>query len=135
MQVGPDLGPLSNRGAAFFLSNILDPNREVDLRYQAYTVVTASGTEVSGILLDETDASIMLLAADGKRTVVPRDELELLQATGRSLMPEGFEQQIERSTTGGLAGVPYRADGIGQPSCEAGRSFLPRITRGVAAAK
>ena len=100
--VGPDLQPVRNRGAQFMLTNILDPNREVDARYEAYTAVTSDGKTHSGILLQDSARDVELLAADGNRVRIGKDELDELVATGRSLMPEGLEQDLKRQ---GIADV------------------------------
>lgn len=92
--VGPDLAPLRNRGAAYLLTNILDPNREVDPRYEAYTIVTTDGRTISGLLVSDTTAAATLKQADNKLTTIAKDEIEILQATGRSLMPEGLERDL-----------------------------------------
>jgi len=94
--VGPNLQPLRSRGAAFMLTNILNPNREIDPRYESYTVVTTDGQVVSGILAGETASSVSLLEADGKETRVRRSDIDQMKATGRSLMPEGIEQDLTR---------------------------------------
>ena len=62
--VGPDLQPLRNRGAQIMLVNIVDPNREVDARYEAYTVLTADGKTYSGILTRDSSTSVELLQAE-----------------------------------------------------------------------
>jgi putative heme-binding domain-containing protein len=94
-QVGPDLQPLRNRGAHFMLIHILDPNREVDSRYEAYNVLTADGMAHTGILILDSNTTIELLLADGKPVTIRKDEIEEFQATGRSLMPEGLEQELK----------------------------------------
>lgn len=43
----------------------------------------------------ETATSITLLAAEGKRTTVLRDNIEMLKASRKSLMPDGLEQNLE----------------------------------------
>lgn len=93
-EVGPNLEPLRNRGAAFLLTNILDPNQEVDPRYEAYVAVTSDGRSVSGILATETPAAITLLAADGNAVEIDRPDLEVFQSSGKSLMPEGLERDL-----------------------------------------
>lgn len=92
--VGPNLAPLRNRGAAFMLTNILDPNREVDARYEAYNVVTTDGRSISGLLQSDGVASIELIQADKTVLSVSKADIELLTATGRSLMPEGLEKDL-----------------------------------------
>ncbi len=48
--VGPDLDPLSNKPALFFVQEILDPNRNLDSRYTSYTALMESGQTVTGLL-------------------------------------------------------------------------------------
>jgi putative membrane-bound dehydrogenase-like protein len=92
--VGPDLAGLTDRSPLAMLVAILDPNRAVETRFQSYTAVTASGQVFTGLLANETGNSITLLAADGKQTTLLRSELDVLEGTARSLMPEGIEKDI-----------------------------------------
>ena len=92
--VGPDLAPLRNRGAAYMLTNILDPNREVDARYESYSVITDDGRSISGLLGKDSATTIDLTQADGTVVTVSKDDIDHLQATGRSLMPEGLERDL-----------------------------------------
>jgi putative heme-binding domain-containing protein len=58
--VGPDLSPLTNRPAEYLLTSILDPNRAVEDRYMEYVALTTDGRQLTGILLEETGASLTL---------------------------------------------------------------------------
>lgn len=92
--VGPDLAPLASKPTAFFLQEILDPNRNLDSRYMSYTAVTDSGRTLSGLLAAETGTAITLRGADAKEEVLQRDELEQLSSSRSSLMPEGLERLL-----------------------------------------
>lgn len=92
--VGPDLQALSNKPAAFFLQEILDPNRNLDSRYMSYTALTDSGRIVSGLLAAETATAITLRGAEGKEETLERGEIERLSSTRSSLMPEGLERLL-----------------------------------------
>ena len=92
--VGPDLQPLRQRGAEFMLTQILDPNREVNARYEGYTVVADDGRVLTGLLIEDSATSITLLLADGEQVTLPKDETDEIVAAGRSLMPEGLEQEL-----------------------------------------
>ena len=92
--VGPDLVALSDKSHAAMLAAILDPNRAVEDKYLDYAVATTEGQQFSGLLSAETAASITLKLADGKQQQVLRNQIEEIQATGKSLMPEGLEQDI-----------------------------------------
>jgi hypothetical protein len=41
---------------------------------------------------------------EGKRRTLPRDQIEALRATGKSMMPEGFENQLSPSDMRDLIG-------------------------------
>ena len=46
------------------------------------------------MLTTETASSITLLAAVGKRQTILRSEIEQLQGSTKSLMPDGLEQDL-----------------------------------------
>jgi putative heme-binding domain-containing protein len=94
--IGPDLSGMSVHGKEQLLGHILDPNRDVEGNYQAYTVVTTEGRVLNGLVAGESATSIELIDAEGKRTPILRDDVEELIRTGASLMPEGFEKQLSR---------------------------------------
>ena len=81
--------------------NILDPNREVDPRYEAFQVTNELGRSFSGILIADNTDTIELLQADGSTVKIDKREVEEVHATGRSLMPEGLEREL---TEQGIAG-------------------------------
>jgi putative heme-binding domain-containing protein len=95
-QVGPDLATTSNKSPADLLIAILDPNREAQPNYTAYAVVTRDGKLLNGMIAAETAASLTLRRAEGKEDTVLRSEIDELSSTGKSLMPEGLEQDITR---------------------------------------
>ena len=74
--------------------DLLDPNRQVSPDYVSYTAVTAQGQVLSGLLASETAGGITLRRAEGAQDFVLRSQLEELRATGKSLMPEGMEQNL-----------------------------------------
>jgi putative membrane-bound dehydrogenase-like protein len=94
--VGPDLATVANRTSEYLLIAILDPNREVDPRYVEYLAVTRAGRTLTGILAAETATSITLRNQEGREETLLRQEVEELQATGKSLMPEGLEKDLSR---------------------------------------
>ena len=92
--VGPDLEALSNKSVDFLLTAIFDPNLAVESNFLDFTVETVDGRQFSGILQGETANSVTLLAADAKEQSILRADIEVLHATGKSLMPEGLEKDI-----------------------------------------
>ena len=92
--VGPELEALSNKSVDFLVTAILDPNRAVESNYLDFHVETVDGLQYTGILRSETANSVTLLAADAKEQRILRDDIELMNSTGKSLMPEGLEKDL-----------------------------------------
>ncbi|MBW3541894.1 MAG: c-type cytochrome [Planctomycetes bacterium] len=93
-EVGPNLVSTKNKSPDDLLLAILDPNREAQPNFTAYTVVTTEGKLLNGIIAAETPGSLTLRRAEGKEDVVLRENIEELASTGKSLMPEGLEKDI-----------------------------------------
>ena len=93
--VGQNLAALTNRSPQALLIAILDPSRQVDERFVAYVVTTTDGRTFSGIMVNESSASITLRGQEGKELIILRDEIEELKSTGKSLMPEGLERDMK----------------------------------------
>ena len=56
--------------------------------------VTTAGVSHTGMLVNETGNSVTLMGQEGKQQTILRTDLETLQATGKSLMPEGLEKDL-----------------------------------------
>ncbi len=57
-------------------------------------MATVDGETKSGVLVNDGPKSITLRQPEGTEAVVLRDRIERLQSTGKSLMPDGFEQKL-----------------------------------------
>ncbi|HTK73668.1 MAG TPA: PVC-type heme-binding CxxCH protein [Gemmataceae bacterium] len=94
--VGPDLGAMTTKTPAYLLQEILDPNRNVDSRYVEYRATLKDGRQLAGLLAAESATGLTLRAQEGRDQTILRKDIEELLGTGKSLMPEGLEQQISR---------------------------------------
>src|SRR5579864_2257313 len=94
-QIGPDLTGMSVHPKEHLLIDILDPSRSVEGNYRVYRVEMKDGRTFSGLLASETKTTIELVDAETKRHVLQRSEIDELQASNKSLMPEGFEKQLK----------------------------------------
>lgn len=92
---GPDLAALTNRAPRALLTAILDPNQAIEDKFLQYLAETDDGLQLAGVIVDETSTTITMVGADGKSTVLQRERLVELSSTGRSLMPDGLEAQID----------------------------------------
>jgi putative membrane-bound dehydrogenase-like protein len=92
--VGPDLASLTDKSPSALLTAMLDPNRAVEDKFQSYVAIGTDGQVVTGLITNETGASITLVEPEGKTHDILRKDLETLSASGKSLMPEGLERDM-----------------------------------------
>jgi putative heme-binding domain-containing protein len=95
-RIGPDLTGMAVHPREELLTQMLDPSRSVEGNFRAYAVITTDGRVLSGLLASETRTSLELFDADGKKQFLRRDEIATLDASSKSLMPDGFEKQMAR---------------------------------------
>jgi putative heme-binding domain-containing protein len=100
--IGPNLATTRNRGPDAILANVLAPNQEVNPQYVNYIVLTRDGRQLTGMISAETATSVTLTRAENQSDTVLRIDIEELRATGASLMPEGFESQIDKQAMADL---------------------------------
>jgi putative membrane-bound dehydrogenase-like protein len=91
--VGPDLTGSDRANADYILENVLDPSAAVSRDYTVTTVATTDGRLVSGIIREQTDASLMLQTAN-ERVVISREDVEALKPSETSMMPEGLLERL-----------------------------------------
>jgi len=97
IEVGPDLlSALRNKTPETLLTDILDPSREVDPRYLNYQIITKAGRVFTGMIASETASSVTLRRAEKVEDTILRNQIDEIQATGKSLMPEGLEMQLTK---------------------------------------
>jgi uncharacterized protein len=94
-RIGPDLTGMAVHPKHELLVNILDPSRSVEGNFRVYTVATADGKVLNGLLASESRTAIELYDAEGKKHTVLREDIELLKGSRKSLMPDGFEKLIK----------------------------------------
>jgi putative heme-binding domain-containing protein len=95
VDVGPDI--TSNGRASFdqLLSNVFDPSLVIGPGYQAVTVTTLKGRALTGLLVEDNAMRVVLKVQGGKQEVIARKEIETVDVSKLSLMPEDVEKQLK----------------------------------------
>ena len=93
-EAGPDISDVHNRSREALLYDILDPNAKVEPRFTDYSVVLVDGRIFNGLMVSETVDAVVLNQAENKQQVIARNDIEMIRASGKSLMPEGVEKEI-----------------------------------------
>jgi hypothetical protein len=96
VRIGPDLTGMAVHPKEELLTQIIDPNRNVEGNFRVYTVETSDGVLLTGLLASESRTTIELIDNEGKKRTLLREDIDLLVASRKSLMPEGFEQQVTK---------------------------------------
>jgi putative heme-binding domain-containing protein len=95
VEVGPDI---TNNGRSSFdqlLSNVFDPSLVIGPGYQAVNVVTFKGRTLTGLLVEDSPMRVVLKIQGGKQEVVARKDIESVDVSKLSLMPEDVEKQLK----------------------------------------
>ena len=91
--VGPELTGSDRANLDYVLENVLDPGAIVGKDFTLTTVATADGRTLSGILREQTPASITLQTAN-ERIVLARPDVEEMKSSNASMMPEGLFERL-----------------------------------------
>jgi putative membrane-bound dehydrogenase-like protein len=92
--VGPEISDTLGKTPGQILNDILDPNAAIDSNYINYVITTKDGKILTGIITAETASSLTLKRPENQTDVVLRQDIDDIQSTGKSLMPEGLEKTI-----------------------------------------
>ena len=91
VNVGPELTQIAKtRTRAELLESLLEPSRRVEPLYAAYLVKTADGRALTGLLVKRDAAGVVLKDAEGKEHKLAPDDVEAVQPSRVSLMPDGL---------------------------------------------
>jgi putative membrane-bound dehydrogenase-like protein len=94
--VGPDLFGVRNQPKEALLLHILIPEFEITRGFSAYVVETKDGRTLTGLVASDTENSITLRQALGKEETVLREDIERLESSKLSLMPQEIEKAMTR---------------------------------------
>ena len=90
-RLGPRLEGVSTRYSRHdLLASIVDPNAVVPDRYRTTVIETVDGRIISGSIVYDSVAGVVLQTVDGETVTVSQDDLQRRRLSNRSLMPEGL---------------------------------------------
>jgi putative membrane-bound dehydrogenase-like protein len=95
-RIGPDLTGMAVHPKEHLLTDIIDPSRSVEANFRAYTVTTKKGLVITGLLASESKTAIELFDSEGKKQTILRSNIEDINTSKKSLMPDGFEKLLSR---------------------------------------
>ncbi len=93
-ELGPNLATVANHSSEKLLTNILDPNADIQPGYQSYSCLLQTGEIIVGLLASETANGLTIKQANGMARSIPRREIDQLLNSNVSFMPDGLESTI-----------------------------------------
>jgi putative heme-binding domain-containing protein len=88
--LGPDLSTIGKlRTREDLLESILEPSRRIEPKYAAYVVQTVDGRAMTGLLVKRDENQVVLRDGQNKEIILAAKEVEVLQPSRVSLMPDG----------------------------------------------
>jgi putative heme-binding domain-containing protein len=94
-KIGPDLTGYERDNLDFILPAIVDPSLAIREEYTGFNVSTKDGQTLTGFIADQTPSAVTLTDLTGNKLVLPRRDIESLQASALSLMPEGLLEALQ----------------------------------------
>jgi putative heme-binding domain-containing protein len=93
--VGPDITVNGRSNFEQLLSNIFDPSLVIGAAYQPRIVSTGDGRVLTGLLVEDGPQRVVLKLQGGKLETIPRSNIDEIETSRLSLMPEGVETQYK----------------------------------------
>lgn len=93
--VGPDLTKANRGHREFLLVSMVDPNAQIRRQYLSYIVVTVNGRVKTGLLAEETVASITVIGAKNVRTTIARDDIDQIKVSPVLRMPGNILKELK----------------------------------------
>ena len=93
-RIGPDLTSANRQDRDFLLVSLVDPSSTIRREYVSVVVQTKDGRIFSGLPIARSDAALTLADAKAERQEIPVAQIELLQDSPLSLMPENLYLQF-----------------------------------------
>jgi putative membrane-bound dehydrogenase-like protein len=93
--VGPDLTRVwDTQSVEKLMESIIQPSKEIKEGYQAYVATTTKGLTYTGLKVSDTATELVLRDPNGRDVRIPKAELDEVQASKVSLMPENSVSQL-----------------------------------------
>lgn len=96
VSIGPNLTGMAVHPKEEILMNVLDPSRSVENNFRTYQILTTEGAVFNGMLAGESANAMRLINSQGKEEQILRKDIDEMNASVKSLMPEGFESLMTK---------------------------------------
>jgi putative heme-binding domain-containing protein len=89
-KVGPDLTSANRKDRDFLLASIVDPSAVIRREYLSHVIQTTDGRVLTGLVVEKTPGKLTLVNMKSERLSLAPAQIESLQESPISVMPEGL---------------------------------------------
>lgn len=100
-KVGPDITGANRANLDYLLENVLDPSAVIPKEYAATVLALNNGRLLTGIVKEQTPAAVTIVTAN-ETVTVPRGDIESMQPTSQSMMPDDQLKPFKEEELRGL---------------------------------
>ncbi len=94
-KVGPELTTANRKDRHFVLTSLVDPSGVIRKEYASYSLHTSEGRVLTGLIVEQDAATVTVRDAKAQDNVVRRSEIEALEESAVSLMPENLYRELK----------------------------------------
>ncbi len=88
--IGPELTHANRKNLDELLSTIVSPSAVIRKEFLSFLVQTTDGRVLTGLIVEQTPSRVTLLGAKNERTTIERDQIDSINESPTSLMPENL---------------------------------------------
>jgi putative heme-binding domain-containing protein len=116
--VGPDLTGSNRRNLDYLLENIIDPSAMVGADFRMSVIALADGRVINGLIVSETSSTVTV-QTQTETIAIPRDDIQQIEPTSVSLMPDGQLNNLSDAEVRDLAGYLMSTSQVPLPDATA----------------
>jgi putative membrane-bound dehydrogenase-like protein len=94
-KIGPDLTTVDRKSRQFLVTNIVDPSAIIRPEFVSYVVAMRDGRQLTGLIIETNGDALTLVNEKTERTVLAKQQIEEMNASPVSLMPENILDQFD----------------------------------------
>ncbi len=112
--VGPDLTGSGRANLDYLIENLVDPSAVVPSDFRMTVATLKDGRVLNGVVRDQTAKTVTIQGQTGL-TTIERTEIESLQESALSLMPEGLLESLQPDDRSDLVGYLMHTQQVATP--------------------
>jgi putative membrane-bound dehydrogenase-like protein len=114
-KLGPDITGSNRKNIDYLLENIVDPSGSVGTEFRAVNIVLNSGRVLNGVISEKNERTLTLQTAQEPVTI-DRKQIEEMQQTTLSVMPDGLLQNLSADQIRDLIGYLMSTEQVALPN-------------------